>query len=383
LNRDPPWLSAENLETLRGYIRSVGLDPDRPYPPRGVRDSLEWEEGLTRPEWVAKQDVWNSVEDEFGSVPFFNKIRQLTQSSHFKHDLAFRKDMTSKVWRMLEAMSRDSELRRNLFVMGRDEVTLCVDAGAQLFNAMGVEVLIHEAYALGNPALVEAELVQLARGKSRLDELSRIAHKEVAERLQNGEQFRVVDAEGSVSGSIDEVEVHLAYMTDLAERLDLPWQSRDLQFRTHTGVTPEMIESAYQRVLALEAGDLLRDSIIEQPFWETFIQRLNRSAFKVFRRRIDATTEFYMALDKRATEPNLSVEAKAALKEELRVLAAELGKPESAIAPGEVMTDEAYAAELEAINTEMKTLMKTLTQQAMDRAKLQRVEIPFTVEPNN
>ncbi|WP_064616042.1 NEL-type E3 ubiquitin ligase domain-containing protein [Pseudomonas sp. GR 6-02] len=381
LNRDPPWLSAENLETLRGYIRSVGLDPDRPYPPRGVRDSLDWEEGMTRPDWVAKQEIWNSVEDEFGSVPFFNQIRKLTQSTAFRTDKAFRVDMTQKLWRMLEAMSKDSELRRNLFVMGREEVTNCVDAGAQLFNAMGVEVLIHEAYALANPGLVEAELVQLARGKSRLDELSRIAHKVVAERLENGEQFRTVDAEGAVSGSIDEVEVHLAYMTDLAERLDLPWQSRDLQFRTHTGVTPEMIESAYQRVMELETGDLLRDSIIEQPFWETYLRGTNRSAFKVFRRRIDATTEFYMALEKRASEPNLSLQAKADLKQELRVLAAELGKLESEIAPGQVMTDQAYAAELNLIDIEMKTLLKTLTQQAMDRAKLQRVDIAFMNAP--
>lgn len=77
-----------------------------------------------------------------------------------------------------------------------------------------------------------------------------------------------------------------------------------------------------------------------------------------------------MALDKRATEQDLSLEAKAGLKEELRVLAAELGKPESEIAPGQIMTHEAYSAELDLIYNEMKTLLKTLTQQAMDRAKL-------------
>ena len=383
VSRERQWMSADTLNTLRNYIRSVGLDPDRPYPPRGVRDSLDWEAGLTRRDWVAKQAIWNSVEDEFGSVPFFNKIRKLTESSHFQNDNAFRVDMTSKVWRMLEAMSKDSELRRNLFVMGRDEATNCVDAGAQLFNSMGVEVLIHEAYALGSPSLVEAELVQLARGKSRLDELSRIAHKVVADRLADGEDYMVIDANGDVTGTIDEVQVHLGYMTDLAERLDLPWQSRDLQFRTHTGVTSEMIEDAYRRVLDLEAGDLLRDSIVEQPFWESYIQGSNRGAFKVFRRRIDATTEFFMALDKRATEQDLSLEAKAGLKEELRVLAAELGKPESEIAPGQIMTHEAYSAEMDLIYNEMKTLLKTLTQQAMDRAKLQRVEIPSTVEPGN
>jgi Leucine-rich repeat (LRR) protein len=379
VSREPRWMSQTNLNRFRDYIRYVGLDPDRPYPSRGVRDSLNWEEGLTRAEWVERQELWNEVEDEFGSVPFFDHIRLLTKSSHFTNDQAFRVDMTAKLWRMLEAMHKNSELRSNLFKLAREPIN-CVDAGAALFNAMGLEVLIHEAYELANPSLVEAELVSLAKGKSRLDELSRIARKEVAQRLEKGEDFRRVNEQGEVSGTIDEVETHLAYMTDLGRRLDLPWQSRDLQFRTHSGVTPQMIDDAFTRVLALEEGDLLRDSIVEQPFWQSYIQGSNRGAFKAMRRRLDATTEFYMALDRRATE-SLSVQEKAQLKVEIRVLAAELGKSESEIAPGRVMTTDEYETEMSLLNTQKLALLKTLTQQAMDRAKLQRVEIPFTVKP--
>jgi hypothetical protein len=379
LSREPQWISEENLNQLRDYIHSVGLDPDRPYPSRGVRDSLDWEEGMTRAQWVDRQPIWNQVEDEIGSVPFFDHIRLLTRSSHFKNDRAFRVDLTAKLWRMLEAMEKNSALRKQIFSMAREPVN-CVDAGAALFNAMGLEVLIHEAYELANPSLVEAELVLLARGKSRLDELSRIAHREIARRLENGESFMRIDGQGEATGSIDEVETHLAYMTDLASRLDLPWQSRDLQFRALSGVTQAMIDDACTRVLALEEGDLLRDSIVEQPFWESYIQGSNRTAFKAIRRRLDATTEFYMALERRATE-SLSVQEKAQLKEELRVLAAELGKPESEIAPGRVMTTDAYEIEMNLLNAQKLTLLKTLTQQAMDRAKLQRVEIPFTLKP--
>lgn len=379
LDRELQWISQENLDQLREYIHSVGLDPDRPYPSRGVRDSLEWEEGLTRAQWVDRQPIWNEVEDEIGSVPFFDHIRLLTQSSHFKNDRAFRVDLTAKLWRMLEAMEKNSELRSEIFKLAREPIR-CVDAGASLFNAMGLEVLIHEAYELANPSLVEAELVLLAKGKSRLDELSRIAHKEIARRLDKGEDFLRFDEQGDSSGSIDEVETHLAYMTDLASRLDLPWQSRDLQFRTHSGVTPQMIDDAYKRVLALEEGDLLRDSISEQPFWESYVQGSNRGAFKAIRRRLDATTEFYMALERRASE-SLAVEEKAQLKAEIRVLAAELGKPESEFAPGRVMTAAEYETEMKLLDAQKQTLLKTLTQQAMDRAKLQRVEIPFTVKP--
>jgi len=224
--------------------------------------------------------------------------------------------------------------------------------------------------------------VSLARGKSRLDELSRIARKTISEREAMGQEFRRVNAMGEVTGTIDEVEVHLAFMTDLADRLDLPWQSRKMQFRKIAGVTPAMIESAYRRVLDLEEGALLGDLLIEQPFWSSYVEGSNRSVFKGFRRRIDATTAFYMALDERATDPDLSLEQKARLKEELRVLGAELDKPESAFAPGRVMTDAEYAAELKVIDDDKKALVKTLTQQAIERAKLQRVEIPFTVQPN-
>lgn len=382
LSRDTDYLPAFNLQTLREYIASVGMDPDRPYPPRGVRDSLDWEAGMTRREWVAKQAVWNSVEDEIGSLGFFNEIRKLTESGHFKHDPGFRIDMTAKVWRMLEAMSKNTELRQKLFTM-TTVPTACVDAGAQLFNAMGMEVLIHEAYELANPALVEAELVSLARGKSRLDELSRIARKTVSEREAVGEQFRRVNAAGEVTGTIDEVEVHLAFMTDLAERLDLPWQTRKMQFRKIAAVTPEMIEDALRRVLDLEEGELLGDLIVDQPFWASYAEGANRGVIKGFSRRIEAMIEFYSALEKRATETTLSLEQKAQLKEELRVLGAELNKPESAFAPGRVMTDAEYAAELEAIDEHRKAFIKTFTRQAIERARLQRVEIPFTVQPNS
>ncbi len=168
---------------------------------------------------------------------------------------------------MLEAAAEDAGLREKLFNMAAAPTT-CVDAGAQLFNAMGVEVLVHEAYALVSKDLVEAELVGLAQGRSRLNELSKIARARISELLEQGRQHPLYDANGDLiplqdeDGNfvryIDEVEVHMAYATALAERLDLPWQSRLMRFE-EPDVTLMMIEAAYRRVLALGEGDLLRD----------------------------------------------------------------------------------------------------------------------------
>lgn len=324
VSRDAFHLSAENLEKLKQYIESVGLDPDRPYPSRGTIDSSYWDVGISEAEWNARQPFWDEVEDEFGSEPFFTELRKLTASADFRAtDPSYRTDLTAKVWRMIFAMNENTVLREKIFAEAVASTT-CADAGAQFFNAMGVEVLIHEAYGLINTDLVEAELVALARGKSRLDELGQIARQRIADRLKAGETFRREDADG-VTGSIDEVEVHLAYMTDLAERLDLPWQSRGMLFRKIAGVTEKMIEDAYQRVIALEEGELLAPRILEQSLWQRFLKRTYRKEFD----------ELLLSLQ-----------------------------------------NEDDITQFEAL----QTLEKSLTQKAIDRAKLQTVYPPFTVQ---
>jgi hypothetical protein len=374
ISREPNWISAENLDILKSYIESVGMDPERPYPPRGVLDSSEWAAGMTEPQWQESQQAWNAVEDEFDSVPFFNEVRKLTQSADFKAGGTYQTELTAKVWRMLEAMASDTELRIKLFNEAATP-TECVDGGTQLFNAMGVQVMVHEAYALMREDLIETQLLELALGKSRLDELGAIARHRVSERLAKGEQLRRTGADGDVTGTIDEVEVHLAYMTDLAERLDLPWQARGMQFRAIADVSTEMIEAAFQRIKALEEGDLLIERIFEQPLWKTWLESTYREQLDGLKREIDATTDLQDALQRRAEGARLTAREKAEVEVEITALCRELGKSESDFADGQVMTDEAYFQALNDIDRRITEQLKTLTREAMIRAKLDRLRI--------
>ncbi|VVM43659.1 NEL-type E3 ubiquitin ligase domain-containing protein [Pseudomonas fluorescens] len=395
INRDPQWLSSENLTTLRTYIESVGLDPDRRSPNSVISDSSFWIEALpaeqrATPQLRAlKRDLWGAVADEFGSEAFFAEIQKLASSADASP--VYRAELAGKVWRMLEAAAESAELREKLF-MDAFAPSTCVDSSAQVFNAMGIEVMVHEAYGLVSKGLVESELVSLARGKSRLDELGKIAQARVKELLEQGRKFPEydlngdpiiqMDEEGNYVRSIDAVEIHLAYVTKLAERLDLPWQSRSMRV-DEPDVTLPMIEAAYKRVLALEEGDLLRDSILEQDFWSRYIQGegVNRKAFNSFRRRIDAVLDLQVAQTQwtQTTDPS----ARTGLREKIVTLATLLGKQPDDVAPGRVMTDDEYSSELVLIDTEKNDLLKKLTREAMDSAKLQRVEIPFTVQSDN
>lgn len=370
ISHEPRWISPQNLDTLKSYIESVGMDPDRPYPPRGTLDSADWWAGMTERQWQEKQEIWNDVEDEFDSVAFFNEVRKLTQSADFTAGGDYKVDLTGKVWRMLEAMAKDSELRVKLFNEATTP-TACVDGSTQLFNAMGLQVLFHEAHALGSADLIEARLLELAQGKSRIRELDAIARRRVAARRAAGEQFRRVDEQGNVTGTIDEVEVHLAYMTDLAQRLDLPWQARGMQFRKIAGVTKEMIDEAYKYIAALEEGELLADRILEQPEWRAWLESSNREALSDLRRQIDATTDLQEALQRRseAVEPA----AKAALEAEIKSLCGELGKDEKTFAEGQTMSDEDYAQTLTDIAQKIEKKLKSLTQQAIERSRLRRL----------
>ncbi|PTT24489.1 NEL-type E3 ubiquitin ligase domain-containing protein [Pseudomonas sp. HMWF021] len=381
ISREEDWISPENLQRVDHYAESVGLEPGRPYPPRGVNDSLNWEAGLTREQWIEKRNVWDSVEDEFGSKPFFDIIRNLTRSADYQSSPAYKAELTAKVWRMIDAMAENKQLRDQLFEFAAGQDITCDDSGPRMFNAMGVSVLVHEAYQLISKDLVETALVELARGKSRLDEIGAIARKHIAERIEAGETFVEQDGQGQVGGTIDEVEVHLAFMTDLAQRLDLPWQSRGMKFRRIAGVTQRMIEDAFNRVIALEQGDLLRDSISQQPFWRSHVEGSNRQLFKGFKRRIEALGDLVQAMKRRASGTTLSDIEKARLQTTIEALAEKVGKRKSDVAPGKAISDSDYTAEIERIEAEAQTALKTLTQQAMDRAKLQRTEIPFTVEP--
>lgn len=368
-------------EQMRLYIESVGLDPSRRAPPRGIQDSTHWMTGLSSQQWHARLPVWDALEESIGAEPFFDELRKLTRSSDAFDD-TYRVDLTAKVWRMLEAAYVDPNLRKKLFLMSVAPSS-CVDSGAQLFNAMGLEVLLSEAFAIGQGELIRIELLDLAKGKVRLDELGRIARARIDELYAQGRRFpqfdehRIwvpnIDAQGNQLRDIDEVEIHLAYVTALVKRLDLPWQSSSMAF-PEPDVTTAHIEAAYARVKALEQGDLQRDLIADVEWWRIYIENTHPQLFEPLGQKHQALANLQAAQRQWVENGSLSPAQKAELRATVQAAGQLLGKPPAELVPGYVMSDEQYYAEYGRLHQARITLYQRLTDQVMGRVPTDPVQ---------
>jgi len=372
LSRD--GLEPDQLARFKSYIEAAGRDPDRRMPARGSLDSDLWKTGYSDEEWPSRQLLWEMLEGAFGSEGFFDVIRAVRNSGDaLAPGGRWLPELTAKVWRMLEAMGEDVLLREELFLMARD-TTACVDAGAQLFNSMGVVVLLRSAYFSEDVASVRRAVFKLARGKWRLDELGRIAHDRVARLLEQGVKFAEYDeqgqrvqhedAHGEPIDDIDEVEIYLAYTVPLATRLDLPWQSRTMMFREDY-VTPSMVDSAFERVKALDQGEQLRTHLLEQPMWTDFLQRAHHAEYAVFAEKFDALIDYQAAQKKWAGDAGLSESARQALRQTIGQAAQRLGRSGADSEPGRLMSDSEYRDAFDRINAELITLNQRLTDQAI------------------
>lgn len=355
------------------YCESVGIDTERHFLPGLEKSSQYWIYGqITEAEIEKLTAIWNRVETEVGSEPLFEIFSD--QAENFKkRTLAFRADMTIKVWDMLRAIDESPTLRDRIFLMASAPFT-CVDAGAQLFNALGVEVLIYEAYGIPELELRQIKMLKLARGKARLDELGRIARARVAELealghkhpefAEDGTLVRHFNDDGVLMTDIDEVEIYLRYTTELAQRLDLPWQSPSMMFAA-PDVTADMIESAFSHVMALEADDGIVTQLLEQPMWVTFLERAFNDSFEAVQAKMDALSDLHTAQEEWAKPGDLSVAQKAALRTQIEKIAVFLKIPASDVAPGKIMSSEDYDARMQGLYETRQTYLQIMTKKAL------------------
>ncbi|MFM9381812.1 NEL-type E3 ubiquitin ligase domain-containing protein [Pseudomonas sp. UV AK001] len=352
-------LARRARSTYEQYRRSVGLRPSQSYAtvaedlleqwPLSVDTNLADETpgiGAFRPE------AWHELASEPGSDGFFQVLQGLTRSADYEQGGEARDQLTDRVWRMIDAMDIDTRLREELFLMSTDPEG-CEDAGAQLFNSMGIRVLESEARTFSSsPEELERRLVILAKGAARLRQVNEIARADIAAR----------------QGNPDEVEVHLAYETGLARRLELPWQSEAMRFRMVAGVSDETIDAAYNRIIDEEAGDRLVKQMLDQPFWDRYLR-------ETWSGELAANTRLFqdkanLLIDLQAAQESWveSADRSPSLRQTLAELARRLSIPDAVVFTPEKMSQKTFDELLENLGKQEKALNIRLTREAMSRA---------------
>lgn len=378
-------LNLDSQERIVQYRRAHGLDPHRTYPPRGEKGSEFWLDGSVQKRSLL-QASWDDLENEHGSQGFFEVIARMevhpdsfqTQADRIAYQEGW-KDLGTKVWRLIDAASNDTVMRDMLFTMA-SAPTNCADAGAQIFNAMGLETMVYESYeANPSPDVLEKNLVTLARGKARLNKIYDIARADVAQRInpvsEGGLGLRlsseVIDG---VPGTVDEVEVHTGYQSRLSDSLELPWVPNYMVYRNTANVSNESFVNAYRLIQEGEKGDGLINQILDVPFWEKWLAHAYSGELEINATRFDEqvdTLEQLKTLQENWVNSNPVLENRnAEFATALRARAKELSIAETDVLTQSPLSDSVYYRTYASIADKRKDVLRLLTRQVIARTRL-------------
>lgn len=220
-----------------------------------------WTSGITNHERVQRERLWAELKAEPASEDFFTVISRLTTTADAQ---TVRQDLSRRVWEMIEAASESSTLRRDLLSIAAAPRS-CTDSVAMTFSAL--EITLHLARLEAQGPAQESELLSFATGLFRLDQVGKVASEVCEARVAAG------------GPAPDDVEVHLAYRTGLAQVLGLPDQPRSMTFKEIAGVTQADLEDARARVEVAEKTAALANFISRTEFWRAQLIRNHQAEF--------------------------------------------------------------------------------------------------------
>jgi len=174
-----------------------------------------------------------------------------------------RRAFIARVDVLLDAMENSSELRSICLTIAQDATTSCGDRVGLALNDMET-ARINDDARLGRYNNVN--LFKLGRGLYRLN---------VVEELANA----AIELKRAAGPDIDEVEIRLAYQTQLARRLNLPGVSDAMLHLGCAGLASGELENAATTVLARENGPDWMEFLVTWQPWQEAMKREYPEAF--------------------------------------------------------------------------------------------------------
>ncbi|WP_459205425.1 NEL-type E3 ubiquitin ligase domain-containing protein [Pseudomonas sp. MLB6B] len=211
-----------------------------------------WLGELSGGERAEHQAIWDRLEAEPGSGDLLRFFADLTHSNEY---LQRPKRFRARIWRILRACERDSQVREALFQQAAGPRT-CSDRELLVLSQLEVGVLVAECTQGYTGAMATRRLLKLGRSLYRLDEVDRLAAGHI-------EVLRSRPA----APPVDDIEVIMSYRVYLSGPLGLPEQPDYMYFGSYSPVTAADINLARTTILAAETHQAIAQSLVQRDFW--------------------------------------------------------------------------------------------------------------------
>ncbi|POA18677.1 hypothetical protein C1886_15750 [Pseudomonas sp. FW300-N1A1] len=210
------------------------------------------------------------------SEEFFRLLEKLSKTAEYNKAYP---DLQARVWAVLDAAGDNALLRDELFKAAGEPET-CSDRAALMFSDLEIKVQIHKALARVGDKGAGPELLKLAKGLFRLDEVEAFALNDIKVRTKAIIRSNAATREmGRQLILMDQIEVRLSYRVNLRERLDLPGQPTQADYAGLQYVPHAKLQAAELHVNSLENSKAEIDSIARRDFWAEYLKEKYGSRF--------------------------------------------------------------------------------------------------------
>jgi len=205
---------------------------------------------------------WQFQEDEENAAAFNTFQGALAETAEYRNNLS-NPALVTRINMLVDAMRTSPALRATCFTIASDSIQSCGDRVALGLNDME-QALISKNAESGKLSVVELFHTGLGLFKKQI--LDEIALAKINSLRQRGTVM-------------DEIEIRLAYPTELRNRLALSGVTQSMRYRASANVTRAEIASAESKVRAkLKQGEAI-DFLAQWQPWCTAMERANPQAF--------------------------------------------------------------------------------------------------------
>ncbi len=239
---------------------------------------VRWAQGLSQEQVSARSAQWQALYNEEGARPFFDMLNRLEPAG------AGHEDLQGRVWEVIDSISENTPesdaQRKEIFDLAGEP--RCCDRAAYAFSRLEVRTLMYRARTLALDGSQGAQLSSLSKGLFRLHEVEKFAAADIqrSEAIVNDPSVSQDTKAPHIARLREELEIRLAYRYGLKDRLQLPGQPKTVRFTNLGGVSDEMLDAAYNAVIALDNSPQEFQALLSRDFWQDYVAQKYRSQFE-------------------------------------------------------------------------------------------------------